>query len=267
VAGKGRQFVLERLDFSARGRVRVVLWTVCGTLGVMAVALGFDSLNFASFDDGQRVRSIITDLVVPLAVGAPLLYFFSSKLRELAIAHHDLAIHASTDSLTSVLNRGAFTTLVDAYLAQVKEQERSDAGALLVIDVDYFKRINDAFGHDRGDDALKLIAQTIKSTLRSVDLVGRMGGEEFGVFLPGTTRRRAESAAERIRQAINDAEFLPGGVKRNLSVSVGGATFDGWVPFVDLYHTADRRLYQAKEMGRNRVMLAAMGEDTPKAAA
>ena len=96
---------------------------------------------------------------MPLVIAGPLLYFyFSSKLRELAIAHHELAIHASTDSLTSVLNRGAFTTLVDAYLARVKAEENG-AGALLVIDVDHFKRINDRFGHDAGDQALTIIAE------------------------------------------------------------------------------------------------------------
>lgn len=258
--------MLERFDFSARGRTRVVLWTVCGTLGCMLVAIGLDSSTFGHLPPAERWRSFVTDVLVTLILAGPLLYFFSSKLRELAIAHYELAIHASTDSLTSLLNRGAFTTLVDAYLARVKAEE-SGNGALLVIDVDHFKRINDSFGHDRGDDALKIIADTIKRVVRSVDLIGRMGGEEFCVFLPGTTPLRAEAAAERIRQAIDDAEFRPGDIRRNLTVSVGGATFDRWVSFGDLYHTADRRLYFAKELGRNRVALTAMGEEASKVAA
>jgi diguanylate cyclase (GGDEF)-like protein len=93
-----------------------------------------------------------------------------------------------------------------------------------------------------------------------------MGGEEFGVFLPGASHSRAEMAAERIRKAINDAEFLPDGIKRELSVSVGGATFDRQVPFTVLYRAADQRLYAAKKSGRNRIAMAAIGEPTQVAA-
>jgi diguanylate cyclase len=259
--------VFEHIDFSSRGRARVVLWTVLGTIGCIAFALLFDSFNFDSFNSSQRLRMVVTDIVVPTLLAAPLLYFFSSKLRELAIAHHRLAIHASTDSLTAVLNREAFTTLVDAYLTQVREHERGVTGALLVIDVDHFKRINDSFGHDRGDEALRLIAQTIKGALRAVDLVGRIGGEEFGVFLPGTTPVRAQVAAERIRTAIAEAEFAPDGTRSELSVSVGGATFDHSVPFRTLYRAADKRLYEAKESGRNGVAVSAVDAGPEQAAA
>jgi len=241
------------------------MWTLFGSLGCIVAAVLLDSTTFTHVSEAERTRSLLTDVFVPLIIAAPLLYYFSSKLRELAIAHHKLALLASTDSLTEVLNRGAFTTLVDAYLDDVRDSEAS--GALLVIDVDYFKRINDSLGHDRGDEALRLIAGTIKDAVRSVDLVGRMGGEEFGVFLPGASPGRAESAAERIRQAISDANFLPDGERRPLSVSVGGATFSHQVQFSALYRAADQRLYAAKEAGRNRVLFSALDEAMPQAAA
>lgn len=256
--------VLGKLDFSPLGWGRVVMWTVFGTFGCMCAAIVLDSLTFGHLPMAERDRSILTDIGVTLVVAGPFIFFFASKLRELAIAHHELALLASRDSLTEVLSRGAFTTLVDAYLGDVRMQQES--GALLVIDVDHFKRINDNFGHDRGDDALRLIASTIRGALRSVDLVGRMGGEEFGVFLPGASHSRAEMAAERIREAISAAEFLPDGVKRLLSVSVGGATFDRQVPFTVLYHAADQRLYVAKQSGRNRVAVIALGESVAAAA-
>jgi diguanylate cyclase (GGDEF)-like protein len=237
---------------------------VGGTLGCTCAAILLDSTTLGQLGQAERLRSIISDIVITLVVAAHFIFFFASKLRELAIAHHKLAILASTDSLTEVLSRGAFTTLVDAYLGDVRMQQES--GALLVIDVDHFKRINDSFGHDRGDEALRLIAATIRGTVRSVDLVGRMGGEEFGVFLPGASHSRAKMAAERIRKAISEAEFLPGGVQRKLSVSVGGATFDRQVPFSTLYRAADQRLYVAKQSGRNRVALAAIGEPSQVAA-
>lgn len=118
-----------------------------------------------------------------------MLMFLMTKLRELAIAKHDLTILASTDSLTQVLNRGPFTLVVDAYLAKVRAAQLSEPAALLVVDVDHFKRINDRFGHARGDTALKLIAQSIKASVREVDLVGRIGGEEFGFFCQALARR------------------------------------------------------------------------------
>lgn len=255
----------QRIDLSAEGWARVVLWTVFGTLGCIVAAVALDSLSFGDLPYNERVRSIVTDIIVSGLIAPPLIFFFTYKLRELAIAHQKLAVYASTDPLTAVLNRGAFTTLVDAYLSDVHDLERS--GALLVIDVDHFKLINDSLGHDRGDAALTLVAQTIKSVLRSVDLVGRMGGEEFGVFLPGASPLRAEVAAERIRQAINDAEFIPDGVRRSLSVSVGGASFVRQVPFETLYHRADQNLYEAKEAGRNRVTLSLIEGDEARRAA
>lgn len=243
----------------------MALWTVFGTLGAIAATLAMDSFNFGTFTPTQLVRAIITDIVLPLIIAPPVFFFFSSKLRELAIAHHELAIYASMDSLTAVLNRGAFTMLVDAYLSDVRRHERQ-GGALLVIDVDNFKRINDSFGHALGDEALRLIAQTIKGTLKSVDLVGRLGGEEFGVFLPGTTAERSQRAAECIRAAIDTIEFVAGGVRCDLSVSVGGASFNRGVAFNELYRAADQRLYEAKQAGRNRVAFSTLAAGVRAAA-
>ena len=124
---------------------------------------------------------------------------------------------------------------------------------MLVIDVDHFKRINDSFGHDSGDEALKVIAETIRGAVRDIDLVGRIGGEEFSVFLPGTDPNRTLAVAERIRAAISAAEFSPTGSRVGLSVSVGGATFADAASFGELFRRADQRLYAAKLNGRNRV--------------
>lgn len=242
------------LDFSPRGLGRVVLWTIAGTLGCIVVALYVDSFNFMTLDPEARFRAILVDILVPTGLAVPMLLFLTLKLRELAIAHHELAKLASTDSLTSVLNRGAFTTLVEGYLAQVRKEELK--GALLLVDADNFKSINDQFGHDRGDEALKLIAGTIKGTLRGTDLVGRIGGEEFGVFLPGSSPDQAEGVAERIRSTIADSPFAPDGAGRVLSVSVGGAVFEKHLPFNDLFRLADQQLYSAKRNGRNRVSVA-----------
>ncbi|MDP3898480.1 MAG: GGDEF domain-containing protein [Mesorhizobium sp.] len=92
--------------------------------------------------------------------------------------------------------------------------------------------------------------------MRKSDVFGRLGGEEFGVFLPDTTPAEAALVAERIRSAVSEAEFRPGGERRALSVSIGGVCFEGPINFGDLFRSADERLYAAKDTGRDRVELA-----------
>lgn len=244
-----------KLDLSAEGWGRVIAYTVLGTFVCVAAALYVDSFNFAHYSDAERTRAILVDIALPVLLAVPLLLFFTSKLRELAIAHKRLTIYASTDALTQVMNRAAFSTLVDAYLSQVRAAEERAKGALLIIDADDFKSVNDRFGHDRGDEALITIASSIKSMLRAPDLVGRLGGEEFGVFLPGASAEQATTVAERIRQTVNDATFTPSGAPHRLSVSVGGAVFDRQLPFAELFRLADQQLYAAKRDGRNRVAI------------
>lgn len=245
-----------KLDLSPQSWGRVIVFTVAGTLVCVAAALWVDSFNFDTMDEVRRLRAIAIDVFLPIVLAVPLLLFFTSKLRELAIAHQRLTIYASTDSLTQVMTRAAFSTLVEAYLTEIRSAELRYRGALLIIDVDNFKAVNDHYGHDRGDEALITIAGSIRALLRSPDIVGRLGGEEFGVFLPGAGQEQAEKVAERIRQSIADAIFAPAGMPYRLSVSVGAAVFDRPLSFADLFRTADQQLYVAKRDGRNRVALS-----------
>jgi diguanylate cyclase len=254
-------------DFSPRGWGRVWLWTVLGTMVCIAVALYVDSFNFPTLSDEARFRAVLTDILLPTVLAVPMLLFLTTKLRDLAIAHHELSVIASTDSLTGVLNRRAFTALVDGYLAELRKAERQSEGALLVVDADNFKAINDSFGHDIGDEALRVIAGAIRSVLRATDLVGRLGGEEFGIFLPGSPPSLATAVAERIRLSVSTAEFQPGGEQRSLSVSVGGALFRRGLGFGELFRVADQQLYQAKQDGRNRVSVSPVQPETAPIAA
>jgi diguanylate cyclase len=242
----------HRLDLSAQGRARVVLLAALGTLCCIVVAFAIDSYSIetGTWRWGERP---LNNLIIPLVLAPPFFYFLLSKLRELAVAHKELLVVSATDSLTSCLNRRAFTALVDSYLERIARQQAATEGALLVIDVDHFKAINDSFGHDSGDEALKIIAQTIREVVREADFVGRLGGEEFSVFLPGMGLALTEIVAERIRAAVNAVEFAPTGQRHTLSVSVGGAAFERQVSFSELYRQADQRLYAAKRNGRNRV--------------
>lgn len=249
-----------RLDLSARGKARVYVGTILGTLFCIVAAFAIDSYSFET-GTWRWGANPINNLVIPLVLAPPFFFFLLSKLRELSIAHHELMNVASTDALTSCLNRRAFTALVDGYLERVEKQQDLSGGALLVLDVDHFKAVNDNFGHETGDEALKLIAGTIKSTVRDIDLVGRLGGEEFAVFLPSSDPARTAIVADRIRAAVRTAHFAPHGRRHELSVSVGGATFYPPATFAALYRAADERLYAAKNAGRDRVDITRYGSD------
>jgi diguanylate cyclase len=253
-----------KLDWSARGRARVWTLMTLGTLVCIALAFAIDSFDIAT-GRWRWGSDPINNFIIPAIVAPPIFFFMLDKMRQLAIAHTELMTVASTDSLTSLLNRRAFTELVDGYLKRVEESEKRTCGALLVIDVDHFKAVNDKFGHATGDEALKLIAQTIRNTVREADLVGRVGGEEFCVFMPGQGRESAEAVAERIRVAVTQTEFAPDGARHALSISVGGVAFDDVSPFSDLYRTADERLYAAKHNGRNRVEFRLQDNTGPRA--
>ena len=166
------------------------------------------------------------------------------KLRTLAL----------TDELTQIANRRSFIESVKAEINRCQRQQA--AMAFLLLDIDYFKKINDTYGHLTGDQVLVTITTLIKTMLREYDIFGRLGGEEFGIFLAKTSPKTAEEVAERIRETIMQHNFEVDGniIKVTLSIGISLATQD--CKFESLYKNADRLLYEAKHAGRNKVMLA-----------
>jgi len=244
---------------SPRAWLQLAGWTVFGTLGCVVVSLIVTWLMFGNASSEVFRLVLLEATIVPVLLAAPLFFYLTLKLRELAIVNHKLAVVASTDALTAVLNRGAFSARVDEALGRNRTRlVGRPMGALLVVDADHFKAVNDRFGHAEGDEALRVIVEAIRPCLRSTDMLGRLGGEEFAVFLPDATPVNAVDIAERIRRAVAEAEFLPGGSRHALTVSVGGAVFDRPVGFAELFRIADSYLYEAKDAGRNRVELAPM---------
>lgn len=241
------------LDFSPYGRGRVWAGTLGGTLACIAAAFAIDSY---SWDTGtwELTEGYLNNFVIPLIVAPPLFYILLSKIRLLAVAQRELMIVASTDGLTNCLNRHAFMTLLDRYLERTihRNEER---GALLIIDVDHFKRINDRFGHSCGDEALRTVAGVIKGAIRETDIVGRIGGEEFGVLVAGANLDKTATVAERIRREVFDTRLVLAGSPKQVSVSIGGAAIGNENDANALYRTADERLYTAKRSGRNKVVL------------
>ena len=257
------------MDLSPLGKGRIYLVTLAGTLLCVGAALFVDSFNFSSMPPDRLMRALMVDLLLPTALAAPLIFYFMSKLRELAMAHERLTIFASTDALTGVLNRGALTSLIEQRLGAATGDDTPVRGALLILDADNFKSINDSHGHDQGDVALRLITDAVKGVLRKTDLVGRIGGEEFCVFLPGATYFVAAAVGERMRHAVSVIPFIPRGTPHRLTVSIGGAVFDRRLPLSDLLRIADQQLYVAKQNGRNHVAVSPIVhyESVPAAAA
>jgi diguanylate cyclase (GGDEF)-like protein len=171
---------------------------------------------------------------------------------------------AHTDYLTGIHNRRGISEIGQALLDRCRQ--RAEPFSTLLLDLDHFKSINDAFGHEAGDAALKAVAGELKRHLRHGDELGRYGGEEFVAVLPATSAPRALAIAERLRTAVAALTPQALGFDRPLSVSVGVVTARGERAFAALIGRADDALYQAKEAGRDRVVVAGAPRLRPAAA-
>lgn len=240
---------------SPTSRHYVPITTIGMTLATTCIALLADLYDLTRLDTAaERCWSIFINVMAGVFIGGPCSYLFARRSQRLTRERLELERIATTDGLTAVLNRGAFTMLVEAYLNEAGKNKLSVEGALLLVDADHFKTINDNHGHQAGDRVLKMIAASINGNLRTSDLVGRLGGEEFGVFLPATEAPDAFRIAERIRCSVRAGDAA--GIRMdNVTVSVGGATFRGAVSYERLFALADMLLYEAKAAGRNCVRM------------
>jgi len=168
--------------------------------------------------------------------------------------HKDLRNQAEYDVLTNSINRRAFTPLAEHILAR-RAREHSPV-SLMMMDLDHFKNINDTYGHQVGDEVLRQVAMTIRSTLRSQDVLCRFGGEEFIVLCPNTPSGAADQIAERIRAATAALRIQANSVSLTVTLSIGFATYPSNSKLNDLeilIQAADLALYSAKDNGRNQV--------------
>ncbi|WP_100332584.1 GGDEF domain-containing protein [Bacillus xiapuensis] len=179
---------------------------------------------------------------------------YQQQLQRLEEEKQALKSKVYVDELTKIYNRRYFQKRL-----RIEEREAIQSGlplSLLLIDVDYFKQYNDTYGHQKGDDCLITVAQTLHKNVRAQDSACRIGGEEFAVILPSTRKEEALLLANRLRQKVQEMqiEHLVSPVTSHVTISVGGSTWDGSLGKVDeLFNQADQALYRAKRAGRNQV--------------
>ena len=190
--------------------------------------------------------------VLMVAVGLTLL---AKLVLEIMHAHKT---ESEIDLLSGLLNRRGFHRRVDALL----EHDRKAAHAIILCDLDHFKRINDSFGHDAGDRVIEAFSEHLRSNSPADGAIGRLGGEEFAIFLPRTTTDRAVHLAQRLQFGTVSLPALPTGI--TVTASFGVAEVSTMQGLAEACRQADQALYRAKSRGRNRVELA--DGDEPKSA-
>lgn len=211
----------------------------------IVIALPASTWQFHQSDMLRRARDELSTLHVEL----------DRMHANLVSAHAALEQKARHDAMTGALTREAFLTELNAASAAGRK------GTLLLADADHFKRINDNFGHQTGDEALVAIAAAVRETIGVEDFWGRIGGEEFAVFLEGCSAEEARAVAESLRRRAEAADIRREKGRVPITISIGGVAVAGHFNIRQAIADADRRLYRAKRIGRNRVVLDEVVED------
>ncbi|UXY17026.1 diguanylate cyclase [Chitiniphilus purpureus] len=239
---RAADFYLNSSDF------REQLLAMDQTQGIRNIEVRMRRWSGEAFWASLSMSSVTVGEEITLMIGV-------SDITERKRLEGELKRRATTDSLSGLSNRAHFMELANQELARAQRYARPLA--LLMLDIDYFKRINDTHGHDVGDQAIRAVAQVLSATLRDVDVVARMGGEEFAALLPETTPELACAAAERVRVNIEAHRIaLPNGSELAFTGSIGISALRRDDQLIDdLLKRADLALYHAKHHGRNQSAL------------
>lgn len=208
------------------------------------------TVSLISNEVGWNFAQLITveQLIMTPLLGLCILLLINEKRQA------QLKVLAEEDALTGAFNRRAFLQSLEKVHVQVRATKQPLS--VLVMDVDHFKSINDQHGHSVGDEALRQIAALIAACLRRDDVMGRIGGEEFAIYLPNTDRQAALGIAERIRANVCAVPLRLGTVTLSCSVSIGVSAFNDGDSLDEVLIRGDRGMYSAKFSGRNRIALA-----------
>lgn len=232
-----------------RGSREIAKLTFLGTAACILGSLVFNYLLELATPLTPFGRYVASTVLLPVLIGAPLFYVIGLKLRETRRYRRELNRAATYDDLTASLNGPVFSSVIDRR-AQSTAAPGSRHGAFLLIDAEHIRSINLKYGLDWGNEALRLVAATIRSSVRSGDVIGRLGPSEFGVFLPGATEANARDVGERIRAEVAKVYFAPDGQQNALVASVGGVIFENEARFDDLFRAAGQHLSNVEGTGK-----------------
>ncbi|WP_442489528.1 bifunctional diguanylate cyclase/phosphodiesterase [Halomonas litopenaei] len=220
------------------------------------------TLNFSSPSARRHAFSEVDiELLRLLASAVERVISNEMEVERIRLERDQLEDQAMTDALTGLPNRSQ----LDRHVTRLIEDCDSGGAvfSLAAVDIDFFKQVNDGFGHSAGDQVLTWLAQTVANCLRDGDLVARTGGEEFVVVMRRTALPEAIKAAERVRRAVEGGEIrLADDRMLGVTISIGVSQYRKGEGFAPLFERADRRLYSAKRSGRNRVCAATDGESS-----
>ncbi|GIH50911.1 GGDEF domain-containing protein [Microbispora rosea subsp. rosea] len=207
-------------------------------------------------DAVELCLGVLVAVVCGLNLALLLLVLPPVVLLQRSLLHAQLQAAARTDPKTGLLNAAAWQREADTEI--VRAQRTGDALALVLVDIDHFKKVNDTYGHLVGDQVLAQVAATLRTQLREYDVVGRFGGEEFVVLLPGADVHEARRVAERLRARVGRMVVPAEQATVTVTVSAGVAIMNvHGEDLIELLAAADLALYRAKELGRDRVCLPA----------
>jgi len=231
--------------------------------GIYGTIFSVSASNFLTWiamlimDLDYSMTTAIVATVIPASVAPPGFWIMGKSIAtirrmniELKEAYEKLQRQSRIDYLTGILNRMSF----DEYASYLHANQ--EKGCVMIADADCFKQINDSFGHEAGDRALKLLANTIKNSVREQDIVGRLGGEEFCIYCPGVSVSEATRIAQSICDNVRCQEFNATETKiHKLTISIGGAIGTPSDTLSSLASYADKLMYEAKISGRDRCVV------------
>lgn len=247
----------SRDTFTLRGATAG--WLAGGSAAALAVGLGATAIAHAVSSPASATGSAILAGGVALAVALPLLHTCGRMASRIALLRKEVQRLGQRDGLTACLNEPTFSALVDTYADRRAARDGSNHGTVLLIHLDDLQIVNDRFGYSWGNEALAQVAAAIRATVRQGDIVGRVSGNQFGVFLPGADEANARSVADRIYESVTALGFFPTGVRYPLSIRAGAVIVADRAKFDDLLKTALGTLEMTRGQDREWIRYTSMG--------
>ena len=239
--------------------IRISTWSgvvVGAVLLTAAVLASISALSFLFLPNDLREATLGKSLIGSGVMATVIHLILFNQIRKNTVLADQLRDLVERDRLTDVATRERFFNAMDA---------TPDAyGVSLMVDIDHFKTVNDTYGHLAGDEVIRQVAGVLRDNLRGNDIVCRYGGEEFVIFLHDHNLAQGGVIAERMRHAVQSLEIAHGGMPLSVTISIGGSMKDRITALDQSISEADRALYCAKKMGRNRII---MSTDCPLVAA